>query len=525
MFDTQNPSGALLNRAEFHDRVLGCWTGKNIGGTLGAPFENKQQIFNVAFYTNELNGSPIPNDDLDLQLIWLLAVEENGIYHVDERVLGEYWLSHVVGPWEEYGICRNNMTNGFYPPLSGLCGNEVWHNGNGAWIRSEIWACLFPGSPDDAVQYAWYDACVDHAGDGIYAEVFTTALESAAFVEHDLRKLLDIALARIPEDCRIARSVRLAISEFEAGHDFITARNAVVRDSEDIGWFHAPANVAFAIIGLLYGEGDFGKTICTAVNCGDDADCTGATAGAVMGILLGRSRLPQKWVEPIGEEVKTVAVNPFRASLPTTLNELTDRVVSAMELAAAENPTLAELTDGPGEVPAAFRETLQHSASGLKRLLSRNSRTLYFHLPWGNVAVEYQCSPLMEPGSTQKMKVWVFSNCQECDSFYFDWKLPENWSTVPACASQSVMVKWGYRQPQEFSITMPETAGMLTYIPVTVRHSGRNCPEVIQVPFGVAGTISTCQIAIPDQSFWDGRNRRDGRINKAAASRKIHEAK
>ena len=256
MFHTDKPGNSFINRGEYRDKVLGCWTGKNIGGTLGAPMEGKREIFDVTFYTQDLKGNPAPNDDLDLQLVWLKAIEDHGIYNVNERLLGEYWMAHITGPWNEYGVAKFNLANGLFPPLSGFCNNDVWKNSNGAWIRSEIWACLFPGEPDEAAPFAWCDSCVDHADDGIYAEIFTAVLESAAFVENDLRKLIDCAFARIPADCRIARSVKIVLDAFDAGEDWKTARNRVVADSADLGWFQAPANVAFTILGLLYGGAD-----------------------------------------------------------------------------------------------------------------------------------------------------------------------------------------------------------------------------------------------------------------------------
>ena len=57
----------------YESSVRGCWMGKNIGGTLGAPFEGKTEINDVDFYVQkDLFGSPEPNDDLDLQLLWLI---------------------------------------------------------------------------------------------------------------------------------------------------------------------------------------------------------------------------------------------------------------------------------------------------------------------------------------------------------------------------------------------------------------------------------------------------------------------
>ena len=274
-------------------------TGKNIGGTLGAPFEGRREMQNVSFYAQDLAGEPAPNDDLDLQLIWLLAVEEQGVWKLNERMLAEYWMNYIVAPWNEYGVGKTNIANGVMPPLSGACNNERWKFSNGAWIRSEIWACLFPGSPDEALHFAWMDSCVDHCGEGIYAELFTTALESAAFVVSDLRELIAIGLSKIPADCRVARAVKLAVAEFDRGGDWRDAREAIVKDSADLGWFQAPANVAFVVLGLLYGQG------------GDDTDCTAATTGAILGIMLGRSGIPKNWIEPIGESIKTVAIVPF----------------------------------------------------------------------------------------------------------------------------------------------------------------------------------------------------------------------
>ena len=53
-----------LNEAEFRDRVYACWTGKHIGGTLGMPFEGKQDLNRVTFYTNLKGGQAAPRHRL-----------------------------------------------------------------------------------------------------------------------------------------------------------------------------------------------------------------------------------------------------------------------------------------------------------------------------------------------------------------------------------------------------------------------------------------------------------------------------
>ena len=217
MSETTIPKRPRLNLKDYGDKALGCWTGKNIGGTLGAPFEGRREMQDVTFYTQDLHGKPEPNDDLDLQLVWLQAIEEQGIQALNERILGEYWISSITAPWNEYGVGKANIKVGLTPPLSGSCNNEQWKYSNGAWIRAEIWACLFPGNPDLAIRGAYMDACVDHCGEGVYAEMFVAALESAAFVVDDMDELIKIGLSKIPADSLVARSVKVACDCFAEG--------------------------------------------------------------------------------------------------------------------------------------------------------------------------------------------------------------------------------------------------------------------------------------------------------------------
>ena len=155
-----------LSVNELRDRIRGCYTGKNIGGTFGAPFECLRQVNTVTFYTQDLSMGPPANDDLDLQLVWLNAVEKFG-RTVDSHILGEYWLSYIIPNWVEYGMAKANLRSSLLPPLSGYIDN-TYSNSCGAFIRSEIWACLAPGHPEIAAAYAYEDAIVDHCEEGAF---------------------------------------------------------------------------------------------------------------------------------------------------------------------------------------------------------------------------------------------------------------------------------------------------------------------------------------------------------------------
>lgn len=343
-----------LNFKSYKDKVYACWVGKNIGGTMGGPYEGVRKTLDIQGFATKPN-EVLPNDDLDLQLIWLHAVEFEGPRNITADVLGEYWLSFITGYWNEYGIARLNMERGVYPSVCGDMQND-WKHSNGAWIRTEIWATLAPAYPDLAVRYAIEDSKVDHGmGEGTYAAAFVAALESAAFVVSDIRKLIEIGLSKIPEDCRMARSVRLVLQCYDEGKTWLEARNTVLEANADIGdgWFQAPSNVAYVVLGILYGGGDFKKSMITAINCGDDTDCTAGTVGSILGIMYGTDGLPKDWCEYMGDEIVTGTINTC-LSWPRikTCTQLTDKVVSLAPSVLRFNQMNAqtvELCDGETE--------------------------------------------------------------------------------------------------------------------------------------------------------------------------------
>ena len=158
-----------LSLEDYRRRMLGCWIGKNVGGTLGMPMEWNRQPNDVTYYTHKMTGEPLPNDDLDIQVLWLLALEDKGL-DIDCKVLGQYFNELMIFTHGEYGTAKTNLRAGLQPPVSGTHNND-FKDSCGSFIRSEIWACLFPGHPEKAAQYAFQDAVVDHGnGEGVYAE-------------------------------------------------------------------------------------------------------------------------------------------------------------------------------------------------------------------------------------------------------------------------------------------------------------------------------------------------------------------
>ena len=441
----------ILNRKDYRSKVLGCWMGKNIGGTLGAPFEWRRQINDVAFYTQDLQGEPLPNDDLDIQLLWLIALEEQGI-KIDAHVLGEYFLLYVTPHWAEYGMAKINMRSGLQPPLSGMHNNPYKHS-CGAFIRSEIWACIAPGCPAVAAKYAYEDAIIDHGdGEGTFAEVFCAAMGSAAFGETDLRKLIEIGLSYIPADCGVTGAVRHAIASYDASKGWREARDALLDEyrgglrihqvSEDDqhkgfaggqrGW-DVPSNIGIIVLGLLYGQGDFDKTVCTTVNCGEDTDCTGATVGSLFGIMHGIEAIPEKWITPIGRKLNPACLNLgelgyFGDQLPATVDELTDRterIAQQVILRHRLPVTIAEAqaTDLSGMTDAAL-----FAPQGL----SWNLGQVVFRFDFFEAAVDYDGDPLIRDGEPKAIELTIRNAYKVMENLNLHWHLPDGWRVRPS---------------------------------------------------------------------------------------------
>lgn len=312
-----------MTDAEYRGKVLGAWLGKAVGGTLGQPWEGSTGPLNLSYY-DPVPNEMMPNDDLDLQVLWACKLDKEWDGVVSRELFAKAWPECIDFPFDEYGVAIRNIKRGIPAPLCGMYDN--WFvDGLGAAIRSELWACLAPGNPELAAKFAYEDACVDHAGNGVYAEQFLAALESQAFIESDLRKLIETGLACIPAESALARAIRDTIAWCENGTPE-TVRAEIMKHCGSANFTDVKMNLPFMVMALLLGNGDFGKTICLAVNCGQDADCTGATVGAIFG-LINPELVSGEWLRPIGRTL-VVSKEITGIQAPATLDEFTDLVVA-----------------------------------------------------------------------------------------------------------------------------------------------------------------------------------------------------
>ena len=166
----------MLTYKQYLDKAYGCWLGKCVAGTIGAPYEGMKQLLHLSF-RSEMIEKMLPNDDLDLQVLWLKVLEEKGIYTTGDDLAAAFSKYNVFWPGE-YAWFKKNYDRGLRPPYTAKYENDFYNEGMGCPIRAEIWGLIMPGNPAIAADLCVMDGTLDHSGKSVYFERFWAAMVS-----------------------------------------------------------------------------------------------------------------------------------------------------------------------------------------------------------------------------------------------------------------------------------------------------------------------------------------------------------
>lgn len=397
-----------LSYERYLDQVLGGWIGKSMGGAIGARFEGYKGWIEIAASEMFPDKMP-PNDDLDLQVLWLKVLEEKGAALTADD-LAAAWLEGCWYPFNEYGIFRRNWQLGIHPPMSGQYGNQFWETGEGCPIRSEVWGYVFPGAPDLAAQYATYDGTLDHTEQSVGAERMLAAMASMAFFVPDVRRLTSMFIHYLPVGTPIERLTRAAFQAYDEGVSLRDARDRLMALAGHPEACDSQINIPFTFLGLLYGGNDLEKVMLSALACGYDTDCTLASAAAFVGQILGASRIPESLKAPIGDEL-VMGIQYRRPEM--TLTALA-RDTARMGVLLARDLATGVTIEGAPEL-APLPATAQAPATRLR--------------------VDYAGLPAAAPGDAVSLTVNIEGRAPENGTLTV--APPDGWTVVPATAPVS----------------------------------------------------------------------------------------
>lgn len=301
-----------------------------IGVYLGRPFEGwsyekiTRELGEINAYVNDRLRQPlvVSDDDLSGTFGFLRCLPDHGLDPaLTAAQIGDTWLNYIIENrtilwWGGVGNSTEhtayiNLKRGIPAPRSGsieLNGSVVAEQ-IGAQIFIDGWGLINPGDPARAADFAARAARVSHDGEAVYGARVVAALVAAAFVEQDLQRLLDLAVAEIPPDCLIARLIADLRAWHATGEDW---RSGFARIEERYGYArygggcHMVPNHALIIHALLHGGGDFHRSLAIVNTCGWDTDCNSGNIGCILGVrngLAGIDRGGPNWRGPVRDRL------------------------------------------------------------------------------------------------------------------------------------------------------------------------------------------------------------------------------
>ncbi|MFQ3669175.1 MAG: ADP-ribosylglycohydrolase family protein, partial [Fimbriimonadaceae bacterium] len=313
----------------YAERVYAGVLGKMVGVYLGRPFEQwpheriAETFGEVEYYVHEKVGHRlvVADDDLSGTFTFVRAVEDSGqgLDFTSDDV-AQAWLNYAIEGrsifwWGGMGVSTEHtaylrLKSGDRPPISG----SIDRNGPvvaeqiGAQIFIDAFPMLAPGDPERAADLATRAACVGHDGEAVFGARCLAAMESAAFAETDIDRLIDTGLSVIPSDSTIAAMIADLRNWHAVDGDWHRTRARLV-DRYGYGVFgggcHVVPNHAVIILGLLYGEGDFQKSLKVCNTAGYDTDCNSGNLGCLLGLRGGLEvfRSGPDWLGPAADRM------------------------------------------------------------------------------------------------------------------------------------------------------------------------------------------------------------------------------
>lgn len=349
----------LSSEDELYDHVLGAWLGRCSGCLLGKPVEGwyssrlwefLRDIDNYpmrdyiradmpdevwveygwddepAYHTSFVDEIDYMarDDDIDYTVTGLALVSQHGV-NFDSADVAEFWLSNlpVFNTYTAERVAYRNFLELIDPPQSARYCNP-YREGIGAQIRADFYGYVCAGDPEMAAELAHRDARISHVKNGIYGEMWVAAMLAAAPAHEDRIEVVRTGLTEVPAESRLSEAVADVLDWYEDG---VTYDEAVERiherwdEESTYEWLHTISNAQVVTVGLLWGEGDFERSIGRAVQAGFDTDCNGATVGSIVGMIQGAESLPAEWTDPLNDIVETALTGYPRESITDLARE------------------------------------------------------------------------------------------------------------------------------------------------------------------------------------------------------------
>lgn len=319
-------STRVMNRSDYESRLRGLWLGECIANWTGLRAEASRTsppFFTDADWGTQPTGAHGPlvfvtdqnpwraDDDTDIEYVYAHLVRVDATNELSPEQIRNGWIEHINRSiWVSNKTARTLMDRGVTPPGTGYgVANPNWLMID-AQLTTEVFGALAPGMPHEALRFAAGPISTTAGSHAAMASRFFVLLYSYAPVAprslapHEKNLwLIERARAFMPEGSKAADIVEFVCADalanpdpddWESTRDKLYARyqrDATINGFRYRGWYESSINFATAIMALIYGQGDYKRTIQIGTLSGWDADNPTATLGGLLGLLNG-----EQWV-------------------------------------------------------------------------------------------------------------------------------------------------------------------------------------------------------------------------------------
>ena len=305
----------VISKETLKDKIMGGWAGQTIGVTFGGPTEFQfkgtmiQDYQPIVWYDGYLKKTMLENpglyDDIYMDFTFVDIFEKEGL-DAPVTSFAKAFANANYPLWHANQAARYNILNGIMPPESGHWINNPHAECIDYQIEADFAGLMSPGMPNTASAFSDKVGHIMNYGDGWYGGVYIGAMYTLAFTSNDINYIVGEGLKTIPVESNFYKCISDVIAWHKQYPDDWkkTWFEFEKKWSQDIGCpegtfnsfnIDATVNAAYVVLGLLYGNGDFSKTLEISTRAGQDSDCNPSSAGGILGTVLGYKNIPTYW--------------------------------------------------------------------------------------------------------------------------------------------------------------------------------------------------------------------------------------
>ncbi len=448
----------IISKAELEDKIKGGWAGQTIGVTfgsytefryLGTFIQDYQKIQWRENYVKETMESwPDLYDDVYMDLTFVDVFEKYGLDAPVDSFANAF--AHAdYNLWHANQAARYNILHGIPAPASGHWLNNPHADDIDYQIEADYAGLMSPGMPNSASEISDKIGHIMNYGDGWYGGVYVGAMYSLAFFSEDIEFVVSEALKTIPEQSKFYRCIHDVIQwHKQYPDDWKQTWFEIQRHhAEDIGCpdgvlapfdIDATVNAAYIVLGLLYGQGDFEKTMEISTRAGQDSDCNPSSAAGILGVMFGYSNIPEYWMkglkgsEDIDFKYTTMSLNKVYDISYRHALQMIERNGGKIE---------GDMITVPVQKPVAVK--LEQSFENMRPV----ERVGFGHQVFKDISFEFEGTGFVLRGEAAKRN-WGLPDGEVTATLYIDGKQIETASFPTAFRYRRHDLFWKYQLPE-----------------------------------------------------------------------------